>query len=472
MLAKGIAALLTILLAVPGAAPSGARGPSDLTVEEAVRIAGDAYIYGYPLVTMEMTRRVMTNVAEPQAPHAPMGQFAHHRTYPTAALPDAATPNADTLFSTAWLDLSKEPYILNIPQMWGRYFLLPMLDGWSNVFQSPGKATSGTLPQKIAITGPGWKGALPPNIREYKSPTNMVWIFGRIYCTGTAEDFKAVHALQDNISVTPLSAFGQPYTPPAGAVDPNVDMSTPVREQVNTLDIASYFNRLAELMRANPPAAADAPMVARMARIGVVPGQPFDLRKLGPEIAQALQGVPKESFARIMAQFKQSGVTENGWMLIRQAGVYGTNYLQRALIAAIGLGANRPEDTVYPISEADANGDPYDGSGSKYTMHFEKGQLPPANAFWSLSVYDASNVFAANRLKRNTFSSRNKFRYNPGGSVDLYIQKTSPGPARENNWLPAPDGRFLLVLRLYWPKQQAPSILDGSWKVPAVNKAQ
>jgi hypothetical protein len=475
MFLKKISSLPTILLVVLGTAVRGAAQPAataGLTVDEAVSIASDAYIYGYPLLTMDLKRRVMTNVAEPQPPHAPMGQFSHNRTYPTAAFRDVTVPNADTLYSTAWLDLSKEPYILSIPQMWGRYFLLPMLDAWTNVFQVAGKATSGTMPQKIAITGPAWTGTLPPGVKEYKSPTNMVWIIGRIYCTGTPQDFKAVHLLQDKISVRPFSVYGQPYTPPAGAVDPSVDMKTAVRDQVNAMDVATYFNKLAELMRDNPPPAADAPMIARMARFGLVPGQPFDISQLGPEIAKALQDVPRESFARIMARFQQSGAIENGWMLTTPTGIYGTNYLQRALITAIGLGANRPEDAVYPTSETDANGDPYDGANSKYVMHFEKGRLPPAHAFWSLTVYDADYFFAANRLNRYTLSSRNKFRYNRDGSVDFYIQKKSPGPAKESNWLPAPDGRFILMLRLYWPRQQPPSIMDGTWKIPPVNKTQ
>jgi hypothetical protein len=475
VLIKQIVALLTILLLVPVGAVSMAPEPVttvELTVDQAVSIAGDAYIYGYPLVTMDLTRRVMTNVAEPQPPHAPMGQFAHSRTYPTVAFRGVTAPNADTLYSTAWLDVSKEPYILSIPQMWGRYFLLPMLDGWTNVFQAAGKATSGTMPHRIGITGPAWRGTLPTGVKEYRSPTNMVWIIGGTYCTGTAQDVKAVHLLQDKISLTPLSAYGGPYTPPASTVDPNLDMKTVVRDQVNAMDVATFFNKLAELMRDNPPAEADAPVIARMATIGLVPGQRFDVRKLGPEIAKALEVVPRESFAKIMAQFKQGGTNGNGWRFTTQVGVYGRNYMQRALITAIGLGASRPEDVVYPVSETDGNGEPYDGASAKYVMHFEKGQMPPANAFWSLTLYDVGYYFVANRLNRYALSPRNKLKYNRDGSVDLYIQKKSPGPGKESNWLPAPDGRFILMLRLYWPRQQPPSILDGTWKFPQVKTIQ
>ena len=176
---------------------------------EALTLATEAYVYAYPLVTMEMTRRVMTNVASPEGTRAPMGEFVRMREYPNSKFRDVSAPNADTLYTTAWIDVSKEPWILSIPNMKDRYFMFPMLDGWTNVFQVPGKRTTGTQAQKYAITGPGWAGTLPEGVTEYKSPTGIVWILGRIYCTGTPQDYKKVHALQDQVSVVPLSAFGE-----------------------------------------------------------------------------------------------------------------------------------------------------------------------------------------------------------------------------------------------------------------------
>ena len=193
-----------------GAASCG----SSLSADEASAIATDAYIYGYPLVTMEYTRRVLTNVAEPSDLNAPMGQLARSRSYPTAAFRGVTAPNADTLYTNAWIDVSKEPYVLSIPDAHDRYYLFPMLDAWTTVFQVPGKRTTGTGPQTYAITGPGWTGTLPAGVTEYKSPTAMVWILGRIYCTGTPKDYKAVHELQDKITLVPLSSYGKPYTPP------------------------------------------------------------------------------------------------------------------------------------------------------------------------------------------------------------------------------------------------------------------
>src|SRR5262245_57522354 len=205
-----------------------------------------------------------------------MGQIVKLRQYPDATYRDVTAPNADTLYTTAFFDVGKEPYVLSVPDMKDRYFLLPMLDGWTNVFQVPGKRTTGTGAQTYAITGPGWSGTLPEGVTQYQSPTNIVWLLGRIYCTGTPEDYAAVHALQDEFKLVPLSAYGKDYTPPPGKVDPSIDMKTAVRDQVNRMDAVAYFTLLAQLMKANPPSTADAPALEKFARIGLVPGNDFD----------------------------------------------------------------------------------------------------------------------------------------------------------------------------------------------------
>jgi hypothetical protein len=431
-------------------------------------LATDAYIYGYPLVTMEMTRRVITNVASVAGTRGPMGQFIKLRQYPDASFRDVTAPNADTLYTVAWLDVGNEPWILSIPDMKDRYFLVPLLDGWTNVFQVPGKRTTGTGAQTYAITGPGWKGTLPPGVKEYKSPTSIVWILGRIYCTGTAEDYAAVHALQDQFAVVPLSSYGKPYSPPAGTVDSSIDMKTAVREQVNRMDAVSYFNLLAQLMKANPPAAADAPELAKFAKIGLVPGKDFDASKLD---ADFVKRIPQVAFDRIMLQFKvgKSIRNVNGWMYDSEAGVYGTDYLNRAFITAIGLGANRIQDAVYPTSLKDADGKAYDGA-NKYVIHIPKGQLPPVRGFWSVTMYDANYFFVANPINRYSISARQNLKANPDGSIDLYVQNQSPGADKESNWLPAPKDKFILMLRMYWPNEKPPSIINGTWKPPACKK--
>ncbi|HJV33589.1 DUF1254 domain-containing protein [Geomonas sp.] len=465
-------ALLVAAFAVTGAAlllsPGGARAEN---VFEAVPDGVKAYIYGYPLVTMEMTRRVMTNVEKPEGTRAPMGQFVRMRGYPTAAFRDVTAPNADTLYTTAWIDVKREPWVLTLPDAHDRYYLFPMLDGWTEVFQVPGKRTTGTGRQVYAITGPGWKGKLPNGVKQYQSPTSMVWLLGRIYCTGTPEDYAEVHKLQDQISLVPLSAYGKPYTPPRGKVDRSVDMHTAVREQVNALSADQYFNLLARLMKDNPPAAADQPMLAKMAKIGIVPGKPFDSKKL-----PLAKDIPKIANEKIMLWLKEGIVTgdmkvENGWAFTTKAGIYGTDYVQRALVTAIGLGANRPQDAIYPTSEGPSIWTRYTGE-KKYVMHFDQGMLPPVKGFWSLTMYDKEYFFVQNPINRQSISARQALKPNADGSVDLYIQNENPGPEKEANWLPAPKDQFILMMRLYWPSEEPPSIIDGTWKIPPVKAVE
>jgi len=431
-------------------------------------LATDAYIYGYPLVTMEMTRRVITNVPAVEGTRGPMGQIIRLRQYPNASYRDVTAPNADTLYTTAFFDVGVEPWVLSIPDMKDRYYLMPMLDGWTDVFQVPGKRTTGTGAQTYAITGPGWGGTLPAGVKQLKSPTSIVWLLGRIYCTGTPEDYAAVHALQDECKLVPLSSYGKPYTPPPGKVDPSIDMKTAVREQVNSMDAVAYFSLLAQLMKTNPPSAADAPALAEYAKLGLVPGQDFDASKLK---ADFVKRIPAAAFDRIMIQFKTNKEVKNvnGWGFSTKTGLYGTDYLMRAFITAIGLGANRPQDAVYPTSLKDGDGRTYNGA-NKYIMRFAKGELPPAEGFWSLTMYDGQYFFVANPINRYSISARQNLKPNPDGSTDLYIQKDSPGSDKESNWLPAPADKFILMLRLYWPDESPPSIIDGTWTIPPVKK--
>jgi len=243
---------------------------------------------------------------------------------------------------------------------------------------------------------------------------------------------------------------------------------------VNAMDGAAYFKLLAELLKTNPPAADDAPMVAKLAKIGIVPGQDFDVSKLDPAVAKGIAAAPKPGQERISAYLKESIVTgdakvESGWLFFHKAGVYGTSYRDRAMITWYGLGANRIQDAVYPTSEGPDLLKKYSGA-NKYVAHFNKGEMPPANAFWSITMYDKDYFFVPNPINRYTASSRNKFKTNADGSVDLYIQKDSPGKDKEQNWLPAPSDAFVLMMRLYWPKENSPSILDGSWKPPHVEE--
>jgi len=452
-----------------GQKPAG--GKKSMGLREAAEIAIDAYMYGYPLVMMDQGRRVMTNVREPEGMRAPMGQFARLRTYPTASNHELAAPTTDALYTMVWLDVSKEPWVLSIPDAHDRYCLFSLLDGWTTVFQALGKRATGTGPQKFAITGPGWKGKLPSGLKQYKSPTSIVWVLGRIYCTGTRDDYAAAHAMQDACSAVPLSACGKPYTPEPGQVDPTLDMKTSVREQVNNLDTASFFNRLTLLMKDNPPARADGRILKRMARLGIVPGKPFDINQLNPAVAQILEDLPKVTQDKIMGWLKEGAkvgdtTSENGWMFTLKTGTYGTDYIQRALVAAIGRGANLPQDAVTAISPVDGAGQPYSGN-FRYVMHFPPGQAPSANGFWSLTMYDEDYFFVENPLGRYSLSARDQLKFKDDGSLDLFLQRHPPGADKESNWLPAPEGKFILMLRFYWPKE---SLIKGTWKIPPVRR--
>jgi hypothetical protein len=342
-----------------------------------------------------------------------------------------------------------------------------MLDGWTTVFADPGKRTTGTDAADFAITGPGWKGTLPPGIKAaYASPTSIVWVLGRTYSSGMPDDYAAVHKIQAQYKLTPLSSYGKPYKPPPGTVNPAWKSDKPVREQVDAMDGANYFKLLASLMKTNPPVPADAPMVATMAKLNLVPGQDFDPVKLSPEQTAAIQAAPKPAQQEIMGLLKQQHFV-NGWA-VTKTGEYGTNYGFRALVTAIGLGANLAQDAIYPVGELDADGKPFNAA-NRYVMHFDKGQLPPVNGFWSLTMYDDQYFFVPNPLNRYTLSERNALKQNADGSVDLYLQTNSPGPDRESNWLPTPQsGKFIPMLRLYWAKETPPSILDGTWKPPPI----
>ena len=438
-------------------------------VAEKHKVVREAYLFGYPLVTLDMIRRQQTNVREPGESGAPVGQIIKLRDYPAADNHSAGGPNADTLYTVVWLDLSDEPWVFSIPDMGDRFYIMPMLSGYDEVFHVAGARATGYGAQTYVITGPGWSGTLPEGLTHVVSPTSLVWILGRVYCTGTPEDYQAVHELQDRFSSVPLSAYDKPYMPPPGVVDGSFDTKKDVRKQVNDLSLEEFFTYLATLMKTNPPKPEDAPLVERMAEIGIVPGEDFDRSKL-PLLGHRLD--PKLALLEL-ARAVKAKETVNGWLYwISNAGQYGTDYEQRALVTMIGPGVNFPQDAVYPFSERDADGKKYDGSKHRYVMRFEKGQFPPVNGFWSLTMYGTDFFFVPNAIDRYSLSQRDTFVANDDGSVDLYLQAESPGPDLEANWLPAPKDAFIPMLRLYWPKDTSPSILDGSWAPPPLLRRQ
>jgi hypothetical protein len=463
------AALVVSLSALP--APAQAQ----LTPDEAKQIAMDAYVYSYSLITTEVTRVQMSNVPKVQGMRAPMGSFANIKRYPPADFRGVSAPNADTLYSMAWLDLA-EPQVFSHPDMGKRFYLFEMTDLWMIDFESPGTRTAGEKAANYLITGPGWKGEVPAGMKHIPVATRYFCILGRTYADGTEKDYEAVNALQAQYKITPLSAWGKPYTYKAPPVDPNPGFSMTEKPQAAILAMGTegYFNLMAKLMGdAAPPAKEDAPILARMAKIGIIPGKPFEMDKLDPAVQAALKDLPKMALQKIEANKNKMGEIVNGWVIAKGLGVYGTNYMKRAVVAAFGWPANREKDAVYPLTEVDSAGQKLTGANN-YTLTFAKGQTPPVNAFWSITMYEIDQGwwFVPNPLNKFTVSPRDKLKYNADGSLTLYFQNESPGKDKEANWLPAPKGEFIPMLRMYWPKENDPSILNGTWKPPAVEKVK
>lgn len=456
------------LFACMPAADSLAQGK--LTEDAALKLGVEAYIFGYPLVMMHVTRRVMTAVPKAEGKKAPVNQFVHAQEFPDYTFTDVVSPNADTLYSFAWLDLTEEPMVLSVPDVGQRYYLMQMLDAWTNVFASPGSRTTGNRKGAFAIVGPRWTGKLPRGVKMLESPTNMVWLIGRTQTNGK-DDYVAVHAIQQQYTLTPLSAWGKGYTPPDHVpVAAGIAAKTPPVEQVARMDAAAFFRRLNALMRDNPPALADASAMKRFAAVGVAPGKPLDLKSLDPVVAKGLEQSVAAGQENIVAEArKPHGRMVNGWQVLpNNTAKFGTDYNWRAVVALIGLGANLPQDAMYPHATVDAHGQPLTGA-NRYVIRFPKGQLPPVNGFWSITMYNAKQAFIQNPIDRYAIGDRDKLKFNDDGSLTLYVQHESPGKDKESNWLPAPADSFNVFMRLYWPKKP---IIDGTWKMPAIERVK
>jgi hypothetical protein len=454
--------LISVGLFAALATPTSAQ-PA-ITEEEAHAIGVDAYLYFYPLITMDLTRKQSTNI-EPgkEIGKGPMNMFVSVPTYPPADFKGVVRPNFDTLYSIAWLDLTKEPMIVSAPDTNGRYYLLPMLDMWTDVFASPGWRTTGTQAANFLIAPPGWSGDTPTGMTRIDAPTPYVWIIGRTKTDGP-QDYDAVHKIQAAYKITPLS---QNYSPPTVTIDASVDMKTPPKVQIDIMPAEKYFAYAAELLKVIPPRITDQPMIAQLKKIGFERGKSFELDKANPAIRKGLQGASEDAQQLMAWKIPTLARVVNGWSMNTDTmGVYGNYYLKRAIVAQLGLGANLPEDAIYPLNLADETGKPLDGA-NKYTLHFEKGATPPVDAFWSVTLYDTGGFQVANALNRFTVSSWMPFKYNVDGSLDLYFQNESPGSDKEANWLPAPKGPFNLTMRLYAPRSEA---LTGKWDPPPVTR--
>jgi hypothetical protein len=485
------------MAAALGSGQTSAR--SDLTSLSAFADGVAAYIYGYPMMMVGLTERVATTTpgAIPNGGRAPLNQFAKATDLPNGSYKDVVLPSTSTLYASAFLNLSAEPVVLHLPVI-DRFYLMQMLDAWTNVSKDSPGTRIGSEPGNYALVGPDWKKNLPSGVNVIHMPTNTMWIIGRIFTSGTQSDLD--HVADDilpQLTLTPLSAFDMSYTPPDNLpVDPSIETSVPSLHQVANMDACAFFGTLAAMMKTNSPISPqDDQMVKRLAQIHIVPGQPFDCSssELDAKTKAALQLAVVT--ARHTLQTTTGGLqpTATNWLMPLNVGQYGSQFLLRAIVAEKALGANLPEDAVYGYTTSDNGNNPVKGT-NRYTVHWnaptsqrKAGELPPVNAkgFWSVTIYKADGTLVDNKAVTYnaigvgplgpTIQAHNAC-FNPDGSLDLYLQTDPPSGATQFcNWIPIPptggatasDPDFIVFLRMYWPEQ---AVLSGKWIPPAIQK--
>ncbi|MBN1381321.1 MAG: DUF1254 domain-containing protein [Deltaproteobacteria bacterium] len=438
-----------------------------ISIENAVK----AYLFGYPLVLMDVTREVQT---DPQSGRALVNQFFHNQLFPDHTYREVVRVNNDTLYSNAWIDLSSEPLVLSVPYMSDRYYVMPFMDAWTNVFAMIGKRTVGSGPGDFMLAGPDWNGENPAEVKVIQAPTNMCWLIGRIQVNGQSDALN-VGELQQQLKLTPLSRWESRTANPGSREnrkDPKGVSADPMAI-VEKMSAGVFFARLSRLMGEQPAAAADVPMLDLLRAFGIESGKPFNIDK--PAIDLLEEGVTEA--CRMLQALSEAGGKgqrfDNNWGLSRAGmGVYGTNYRKRAFVALVGLGALPAEEAAYATARKDQDDRMLNGSQC-YRIHFDADNMPPEDAFWSLTLYDKKGFLADNPIRRYTVGmyrytvgDRNTLVYNEDGSLDIFIQHDRPARG-ESNWLPSCEGLFELTLRLYMPKA---SFLDGTWKPPFVER--
>jgi hypothetical protein len=430
--------------------------------EQAYTIGVQATIYGYPLV--EMYRVRPARVSDPANKNrAHLNQFSHGRRLRDPTDTQVVFPNNDTLYSSAFLDLAAEPVILHVPDTNGRYHVFQFMDFYTNNFAHVGKRTTGTKGSDVAVVGPGWKGTLSAGLRRIDSPTNAVWLLGRTLVDGK-EDLPAVHALQDRYTLTALSAWGkkeQPAPADARSAPPAYDLSDPLK----------FFEILNAALSENLPPAREAALMSLFAQVGVGPGKGFTISELDPAVAKGLRRAIEKGRQIITAAPIPGPKPTEGWAApLPHIGRFGDDFLYRAVVVQSLLAALCPEEAIYFQTYVDDQARRMNGQ-HRYVLRFEKGQLPPVEAFWSITLYRApEGLLAANPIDRYSIGDRTKgLRYGPDGSLEITIQQESPGADKESNWLPTPKGEFYLGLRCFLPRQE---ITAGLWKPPSVKRTK
>jgi hypothetical protein len=456
-----VTALAVAACSAPAAAGAAGSAP---TRAEAVQAGRDAYVYGFPLIDFLRIRRENTSVRAPdEQGNAPLNLFSHARAFAAPQDRTVVAPNVDTLYSIAQLDLGKGPIVLSHPAMGKRYFVFELVDPYTNVVGYVGTRTTGSMQARFAIAWTGRRNAKAPRgVRVVRSRSRRLWVIGRTLATDTPSDLKAARKLQRKYALTPLSRLGNPPKPPSGKPGKPVTAKDPTG--------LAFIDALGRALKDNPPPGRDKPLLKRLKRFGIGPG--LSPRKAGLSNA-ALGGLregvldeaselPNSTRFGIFGQARGSG----GWYTPpAKIGRYGTDYLFRAQVAVVGIGANTPEEAIYPTALADADGNLLDSS-KRYRITFAPGQAPPAGAFWSLTMYDLDGFLVPNPAKRYAVGPFHPpLAKRPDGSIVVALQRDEPAEA-DVNWLPTPaTGNFRLNLRIYEPAHAA---LTGAWKPPPV----
>ena len=448
-----------------------AKGVSPPSIEQTKAIAEEGFIFGLPLV---MNYAVMNEFAVDSKSSqfkAPFNQI--HSLHNVATYKDTAvvTPNSDTPYSTLWLDLRAEPIVISVPAVdKNRYYSVQLIDGNAYNYGYIGSRKTGNEPGDYLVVGPDWKGEMPKGVKKvFSSTTPFALTLFRTQLFNP-KDIPNVGKVQEGYKAQPLSVFLKQPAPPA---PPKIDFVPATTDGIKK----NFYEYLSAGLELVPPSDEDKAIRAKLARIGVGPGKTFDFKDLSLEHKAALLVAMKEGDEKV-DKFAATGVKDiNGWRIGSFFGdrtFYKGDWLLRAAAAKVGIYGNDAAEATYPYTRTDAKGETLDASKHDYTLTFPAGQLPPVNSFWSVTMYDGkSQLLIKNPIDRYLVNSSmlSSMRKNADGSVTLYIQKDSPGKAKEANWLPAPDGPVYLVMRLYWPKDTQPSILpagEGTWRPPAV----
>ena len=431
-------------------------------------IATLAYIWGFPLVTME---RQFNFVTSPNTPpgigRGPANSPACARDLVNASFTDIVSPNSDTLYCLVQFDLNKEPVVVVVPPISDRYYSFQFLDAYTNDYAYLGQRTSGVTGGTYLLAGPNWNGQVPEGMIMIWTPTNLAWLVNRILVKGPS-DVPNVNAIQDKIIVKPLSVFqGNATTSsPSVVTQANASKEVPIGPQPSLISPTGIeiFDEIGAAMVGNPLNPPDPVLVTKLASIGIGPGK-TPSTEANDTIMTALQTGITEGQKMIDARVTNLGTVVNGWLVAPQFGDFGTDYLFRAGTTQGGLGANIAQEAMYPFAFTDSEGKPLSGNSS-YLIHFEPGQTPPVDAFWSITMYNNKSLFVDNPINRYSIGKYTEgLKNNTDGSLDIYIQNASPGADKESNWLPSAAGVFNMVFRLYLPQ---PQVLNGTWQLPPV----